>query len=534
MPESFGIVPMKGEALVPAGTRTSLTYHQGPLLTEVQVYTIFWGSGWQQMPQNGLIQQLNDFFDFILTSSLMDQLGEYSWQEKSIHHGSRVGTKTITASNPGFVNRDGSRVVTDDQIQKALQLWISNNTVPQPNNNTLFFVYLPPNVTVNAGGGRSCGPSPNGFCGYHYSINHTIFYAVVPYVDCDNCSIGLNQPFDTLTEVSSHELCEAITDPDLTTGWNDDRLKFGEIGDICNGRATLLGGYYVQTQWSNREQACLLRTSLAVRWTDQGAPASGLGDAVGVVTVMDTPTSSQRPYIFVKGNDHHLWVNWYDGSNWHWTDQGAPSAGLGDAVGVVTVMDTPTSSQQPYVFIKDTQGSLWVNWYDGSNWHWTDQEGAPAGGLGRAVGVVTVMDTPTSSQRPYVFIEGIDHHLWVNWWNGHVWHWTSLGAPTGGLGDAVGVVTVMDTMFSQNGTNIATQRPYVFFKDTQGSLWVNWWNGYEWLRSPQGAPTGGLGDAVGVVTVMDTNTDTNILPPPQRPYVFVKDSQDNLWVNWRP
>ena len=481
MPESFGIVPMKGEALVPAGTRTSLTYHQGPLLTEVQVYTIFWGSGWQQMPQNGLIQQLNDFFDFILTSSLMDQLGEYSWQEKSIHHGSRVGTKTITASNPGFVNRDGSRVVTDDQIQKALQLWISNNTVPQPNNNTLFFVYLPPNVTVNAGGGRSCGPSPNGFCGYHYSINHTIFYAVVPYVDCDNCSIGLNQPFDTLTEVSSHELCEAITDPDLTTGWNDDRLKFGEIGDICNGRATLLGGYYVQTEWSNREQACLLRTSLAVRWTDQGAPASGLSDAVGVVTVMDTPTSSQRPYIFVKDNDHHLWVNWYDGSNWHWTDQGAPSAGLGDAVGVVTVMDTPTSSQ-----------------------------------------------------RPYVFIEGIDHHLWVNWWNGHVWHWTSLGAPTGGLGDAVGVVTVMDTMFSQNGTNIATQRPYVFFKDTQGSLWVNWWNGYEWLRSPQGAPTGGLGDAVGVVTVMDTNTDTNILPPPQRPYVFVKDSQDNLWVNWRP
>src|SRR6266568_3085971 len=481
MPESFGIVPMKGEALVPAGTRTSLTYHQGPLLTEVQVYTIFWGSGWQQMPQNGLIQQLNDFFDFILTSSLMDQLGEYSWQEKSIHHGSRVGTKTITASNPGFVNRDGSRVVTDDQIQKALQLWISNNTVPQPNNNTLFFVYLPPNVTVNAGGGRSCGPSPNGFCGYHYSINHTIFYAVVPYVDCDNCSIGLNQPFDTLTEVSSHELCEAITDPDLTTGWNDDRLKFGEIGDICNGRATLLGGYYVQTQWSNREQACLLRTSLAVRWTDQGAPASGLGDAVGVVTVMDTPTSSQRPYIFVKGNDHHLWVNWYDGSNWHWTDQGAPSAGLGDAVGVVTVMDTPASSQRPYVFIKDTQGSLWVNW-----------------------------------------------------WNGHVWHWTSLGAPTGGLGDAVGVVTVIDTMFSQNGTNIATQRPYVFVKDTQGSLWVNWWNGYEWLRSPQGAPTGGLGDAVGVVTVMDTNTDTNILPPPQRPYVFVKDSQDNLWVNWRP
>jgi len=78
MPESFGIVPMKGEALVPAGTRTSLTYHQGPLLTEVQVYTIFWGSGWQQMPQNGLIQRLIDFSEFILSSCLKRQLVENS------------------------------------------------------------------------------------------------------------------------------------------------------------------------------------------------------------------------------------------------------------------------------------------------------------------------------------------------------------------------------------------------------------------------------------------------------------------------
>jgi hypothetical protein len=53
-------------------------------------------------------------------------------------------------------------------------------------------------------------------------------------------------------------------------------------------RATLLSGYSVHTEWSNRAQACLLRTSLAVRWTNQGAPAGGLGDAGGVVTVMDT------------------------------------------------------------------------------------------------------------------------------------------------------------------------------------------------------------------------------------------------------
>jgi len=47
------------------------------LLTAVQVFTIFWGSAWQQPPQSDLVQRVNQFFDFILTSALLDQLAEY-------------------------------------------------------------------------------------------------------------------------------------------------------------------------------------------------------------------------------------------------------------------------------------------------------------------------------------------------------------------------------------------------------------------------------------------------------------------------
>ena len=249
-----GIVAMKGEALASAGFRTNLTYHQGHLLTDVQVYTIFWGSRWQQMPQNGLIQPLNDFFDFLLTSSLMDQLGEYSQPGQIILYGSLIGTKTITDSDPGTVLRSGARLVTDDEIQQKLREWISNHTLPQPNKNTLYFVYLPPHVVSAGFGERSC--VAGGYCGYHSNINHTIFYAVVPYLDCSGCTYGDNHPFDSLTKVSSHELCEAITDPDLDdkgnpTGWNDDFLSPGEIGDICNTVVTSFGGYTVQPQWSN-------------------------------------------------------------------------------------------------------------------------------------------------------------------------------------------------------------------------------------------------------------------------------------------
>ena len=54
-----------------------LTYRNGPLLTAVQVFTIFWGSAWRQPPQSDFVQRVNQFFDFILTSALLDQLAEY-------------------------------------------------------------------------------------------------------------------------------------------------------------------------------------------------------------------------------------------------------------------------------------------------------------------------------------------------------------------------------------------------------------------------------------------------------------------------
>jgi hypothetical protein len=256
MSTPFGIVPISGALPAPAALPPpKLTPHPGGrLLTAVEVYTIFWGTGWQQAPQNGLIQPLNNFFDFILTSLMMDLLREYSVPGQTIGYGRRVGTNTITravglvSADPGTVQPGGGRLVTDGQIQFALQGWISNIAIPQPNNNTLFFVYLPPNVTSQLPNGSiSC--ILGGYCGYHGAINGAIPYAVMPYLNCGVCASGPNQPFDSLTEVSSHELCEAITDPVPFTGWNDDnRTPTGEIGDLCNSLPTRLGAYNVQLE----------------------------------------------------------------------------------------------------------------------------------------------------------------------------------------------------------------------------------------------------------------------------------------------
>ncbi len=234
---------MRTAAQAPA-TAPNLTYRGGPLLSAVQVFTFFWGSAWQQGAQAALVQELNRYFDFVLTSSLLDQLSEYGVPGIAIDHGSRAGTKTLTDAPPGST-------VTDGAVQQLIQGELAaDSSIPQPNPNTLYFVFLPPGTSVALGSGSSCVS----FCGYHSDINSNIFYAVMPYPSCSGC-LGGQSDIDALTSTSSHELCEAITDPVPGQGWYDDAN--GEIGDICAWQTKRLGSYAVQLEWSNRSQACV-------------------------------------------------------------------------------------------------------------------------------------------------------------------------------------------------------------------------------------------------------------------------------------
>jgi hypothetical protein len=239
-----------GLAAAPAA---QLTYRGGPLLTAVKVFAVFWGPAWQPSasatPQASvnlpdLAKSILQFFDYILTSKLIDQLAEYSVSAYAIGHGSFLGSTTL--ATPSL-----ARSVTDTDIQHLLQGQIqSNPAFPAPDANTLYFVYLPPGTAVVQGGSRSC----QAFCGYHDQINGQIFYAVMPYPGCGGCTGGLSV-LEALTTTSSHELCEAITDPIPGQGWYDD--VHGEIGDICAWQTKQLGSYTVQQEWSNRANACV-------------------------------------------------------------------------------------------------------------------------------------------------------------------------------------------------------------------------------------------------------------------------------------
>jgi hypothetical protein len=189
------------------------------------------------------VQQINQFFDFVVTSPLIDQLAEYSVPDTEIEHGSRTGAIILSTDPPP--------TIADADVQQLIQQELTGDpAVPQPGRSSLYYVFLPPGITVTLDGAASC----SSFCGYHSDIKGTIYYAVMPYPDCTGCLGGLPL-LDALTSTSSHELCEAITDPIPGQGWYDDQN--GEIGDICAWSTKRLGSYAVQLEWSNSAGRCV-------------------------------------------------------------------------------------------------------------------------------------------------------------------------------------------------------------------------------------------------------------------------------------
>jgi hypothetical protein len=244
-PDCIRIVPLATpEVLQKAAARqvARLVYNNGPLIAQAQVFTIFWGSDWEQGSAQGLTAELNGFFDYILTSSLIDQLSEYNVVQYRIGHGHRIGTVTLT-------DPDVAKTVDDSSIRQMIEQQVAAEKLPSSNPNLIYFVFLPSGVTVTQSGSDSCKV----FCGYHDAIASEIFYAVMPFPDCSGCASNLSS-FDALTVTASHELCEAITDPVPGEGWYDNQN--GEIGDICAWQTKKVGQYTVQKEWSNKAGSC--------------------------------------------------------------------------------------------------------------------------------------------------------------------------------------------------------------------------------------------------------------------------------------
>src|SRR5439155_23793962 len=204
----------------------SVTFHGGPLLQQVQVQTVYDGPAWSSnagLQQES--QQLDQFLGYLVNSPYMDVLSQYN-----VSHGQFAGNDVVPTGPVAGGTGD------DTQIQQTLETELQAGHLEAPTANSLYIVYTPPHVVVTDG----FADSIHDFTGHHSTFTdaggHAVNYAVVANPVGNSPDQFLNV-FQQLTETTSHELVEAVTDPDTLTGWFDNNAgDQSEIADLANGQ----------------------------------------------------------------------------------------------------------------------------------------------------------------------------------------------------------------------------------------------------------------------------------------------------------
>jgi hypothetical protein len=271
----------------PDSAGAHLDYYGGPVISNVQVHTVYWSS------RVKFQSDLDGFYAAVTQSPYFDWLDEYATPTQHIGRGSFAGSYVDGAAPSG-------KTITNQQIIAELGRLIDHRKLPSPKADDLYMVHFPPGVTITMDdGSASCAQ----FCAYHYTFVHkgkNVYYGVMPDLGgaCRAGCGGGSQLDDTMA-ASSHEMIEAVTDgavglanslaPPLA--WYD--ATNGEIGDICVGQTASVAGYTVQLEWSNANGACIATSDGGGGGGGGGAGGGGGGGGGGDCTEVepnDDPT----------------------------------------------------------------------------------------------------------------------------------------------------------------------------------------------------------------------------------------------------
>lgn len=297
-PGRAGITPLQRAGTADLTTRAPtaephLSYYGGPVISNVDVVQVLFGDqGTWSFPAEttrtaAQKPSVAHFLSEVVTSGHLTEMSEYDTTATDVEGnpgtGQHIGVGTFQGPvtidpPPGIVSAPS---IDDADVQAVLDDNINSGALPAPqvdadgHADTLYMVMLRRNQEVCLSPGACSLVRPGGFCGYHSSFRltgtgETVVYSVHPDLTTEPrlCSDGFDA-FKATTAVLSHELIEAVTDPEIafaTTAapplaWYDLRPGYAEVTDICEDAyadLTLDGhAYRVQQQWSNGRRACI-------------------------------------------------------------------------------------------------------------------------------------------------------------------------------------------------------------------------------------------------------------------------------------
>nr|MDT0660939.1 hypothetical protein [Micromonospora sp. DSM 115978] len=230
--------------------------------------------------------------------------------------------------------------------------------------------------------------------------------------------------------------------------------------------------------------------------------------AIGAVAVTTDRIGTQVPYLFsvLAGQ---VFMSYPYAGRWQWAKTGPPSASVAADLPIGVVVGQPLTGEpeRPYVFVRGTDGHLWVCTLVGVDWVWSDLGTPPGGDIAATIGVVAVHDGTGLAGRPYAFVTGSDGNLWLNWWTGRDWRWDNRGTPP---------VTRFNPYYARVGVTAnqpsvgGPEQPQAFLLDVRGDLWRHGWDGstWRWTNHGQPGPTVDWPHGLGVVDLPDPATRT--------------------------
>jgi hypothetical protein len=265
----------------------TVSFFGGNVLPQVQAQALYLGNEFAATPANAETATLDAFLKDLTSGPYMQALARAGY---NVGPGSAVaGAVDSTALTAGST-------ISDAFIRARLQADVSSGLLRAPNANTLYVVYVEPDVAVNLGAGQ--GTTQQGILGYHTAFaganGAPIRYAVVvsPGGAAGNSVLPeATTAIDQLTAVTSHEVAEAVTDPDINSNVNNGRLGWfdpqrGEIGDIVENNPSAfvrLNGSLVQEVADQNDQLLSIFTT----------PPSGL---LGTTTTLQGQVNPHRRF----------------------------------------------------------------------------------------------------------------------------------------------------------------------------------------------------------------------------------------------
>ena len=268
----------------------------------------------------------------ILASSYLLEMSQYGYQQAWVR-GSTIVTSPAPPANYSF-----------DDIGNLVWNLIDDNKFAEPDDNggrILYMVFMPEGTTQPAGQ-RGAHGDPN-----DYDFPFDIDYAWVGYISYGS--------LDYITDVFSHELVEAISDPEPhSPAWEMNRNINGgdEIGDACNNTVDRLNGILVQAYWSERQKACVI---------PQGRRLLNAPVGSHIATGRQYGLDGQTDLFFVDGEGavNVMWV--VNAGQWNGpariTGVGYAPAGASVATGPQYGLDGQTD-----LFFVDGEGAVNVMW----------------------------------------------------------------------------------------------------------------------------------------------------------------------------